>query len=184
MPDSATVKADYDALNDLVVNCPEFDELEAKLGGFNLFQVLKFEYGEIRHSNVLAWIFDPVESHGLGDLFLKKWLMRVIHEADTPAGESVSAVDIDAWQLVSVEVRREWQNIDLLLILRFANNQSWVVAIENKVNSRQHSAQLSRYRSIVEKEFNGASHRGAPNLTLFEPIHGEPAPEPDALRTF
>lgn len=29
-----------------------------------------------------------------------------------------------------------------------------------------------------------AAKDGAPNLTLFEPIHGERAAEPDALRTF
>jgi len=152
-------RADYDALNDLLVNCPEFEQLEAKLGGFNIFQVFKFETGEIRHSNVLAWICNPDESHGLDDLFLKKWLMRVLHEADLPADVTLSAVDIDTWQLLSVEVRREWRNIDLLLILQFASGESWVVMIENKINSRQHSSQLHRYREIVETEFPGARHR-------------------------
>lgn len=153
-----TLQADYAALNDLIVNCPEFEELERLLGGFNLFQVLKFEYGEIRHSNVLAWILDPSESHGLDESFLKKWLMRVIHEVPD-LQLSVSAIDIDAWQLLDVEVRREWRNIDLLLILRFAKEAPWVICIENKVNSTQHSGQLGRYRTIVENEFRDAGHR-------------------------
>lgn len=158
MSDAESLRADYKALNDLIVNCPDFEELERLLGGFNLFQVLKFEYGEIRHSNVLAWILDPSESHGLGESFLKKWLMRVIHEASDTAAP-VEPIDIDAWQLLDVEMRREWRNIDLLLILRFAKDAPWVICIENKVNSTQHSDQLSRYRSIVESEFRDVGRR-------------------------
>ncbi len=150
--------ADYEALNRLIVECPEFEELERLLGGFNLFQVLKFEYGEIRHSNVLGWILDPSESHGLDETFLKKWLMRVIHQAPKP-DRPIEPIDIDSWQLLEVEVRREWRNVDLLLILRFAQDRPWVIAIENKVNTTQHSDQLNRYRNTVEAEFPSAGHR-------------------------
>lgn len=159
MSDTASLQDDLDALNELIVNCPDFDKLETLLGGFNIFQVLKFEHGEIRHSNVLAWIMDPSESHGLDATFLKKWLMRVIHESSDQVVAPVSAVDIDGWQLLDVEVRREWRNIDLLLVLNFAGGDRWTVCIENKINSAQHSNQLSRYRSIVESEFPDASRR-------------------------
>jgi hypothetical protein len=159
MSDADKIQADYAALNELIVNCPEFEHLEALMGGFNLFQVLKFEHGEIRHSNVLAWIMDPNESHGLDSSFLKKWLMRVIHEASGQTVAPVTAVDIDAWQLQDVEVRREWQNIDLLLILSFANQEQWVICIENKVNSSQSYEQLPKYRARVEKTFPHARHR-------------------------
>jgi hypothetical protein len=169
MPDS-TMKSDYEALNNLIVNCPEFEQLERLLGGFNLFQVLKFEYGEIRHSNVLAWILDPTESHGLDESFLKKWLMRVIHESSGQSVAPVTAVDIDAWQLMDVEVRREWQNIDLLLVLTMANNQQWVICIENKVNSTQSNGQLQKYRAVVEKTFPHAKHR----IYLFLTKNDEP----------
>ena len=72
MPSPTTIDGDYAALNELIVNCPDFGKLESLLGGFNLFRVLAFEYGEIRHSNVLAWILDPAESHGLDSTFLQK----------------------------------------------------------------------------------------------------------------
>ncbi len=157
MPDQATLQADYDALNELIVNCSDFERLEALLGGFNLFQVLKFEHGEIRHSNVLAWILDPAESHGLGEVFLRKWLMRTIHEFSGEAAPPVSAAEIDGWKLQSVEVRREWKNIDVLMLITVEGGQQWVVCIENKVNSVQHSDQLSRYRKIVEEEFSTAA---------------------------
>jgi hypothetical protein len=153
------IAADHSALNELLVNCPDFYRLEALLGGFNLFQVLKFEHGEIRHSNVLGWILDPAESHGLDDTFLKKWLMRVIHESADNLAVPIAPVDVDGWELIDVEVRREWRNIDLLLLLTLADGEKWVISIENKIGSAQHSDQLNRYRSIVEKEFPGAARR-------------------------
>jgi len=156
MSDSLKTQEDYEALNEFIVNSHDLGKLEALLGGFNLFQVLKFEEGEIRHSNVLAWIFDPAESHGLDASFLQKWLMRVIHDLDEQASAPVSVIDIDAWRLVEVEVRREWRSIDVLLILSFADEKPWVVCIENKINSVQHSNQLSRYRETVQEMFPDA----------------------------
>jgi hypothetical protein len=58
-----------------------------------------------------------------------------------------------------VEVRREWQNIDVLLILNFSCGKQWIVSIENKINSVQHSNQLARYRSVVERSFPDAARR-------------------------
>ena len=45
-------QADLHELNSFVVNCAELRDLEKLLGTFNLFRVLRFEHGEIRHSNV------------------------------------------------------------------------------------------------------------------------------------
>ncbi|CAA6678382.1 MULTISPECIES: PD-(D/E)XK nuclease family protein [unclassified Lentimonas] len=149
---SATeLEHDYNALNELIVNCPELIQLEALLGGFNLFQVLKFEHGEIRHSNVLAWLLDPTESHGLAGSFLQGWLMRILYESEHSL--SLEPIDVDTWALVNVEVRREWKHIDLLLILTMQSGEEWVVCIENKINSKQHSDQLQRYHAVVEAEF-------------------------------
>jgi hypothetical protein len=45
---------------------------------FNIFSTLKIVKTEIRHSNVLAWLLDPYESHGLKDYFTKQ-LVRSIY---------------------------------------------------------------------------------------------------------
>ena len=173
MPQESTVQADYDALNKLVVECPELAKIETLIGGFNLFSVLDFEYGELRHSNALAWLFDPAESHGLGDSFLQRWLMTVLHEANDD--HPITPVDVDCWSLVNAEIRTEWKNIDLLFILEMADGSQWVICIENKVNSRQHSNQLTRYREIVEKVFPKATQK----LYLFLTKNDE-VPEDDA----
>lgn len=158
---------DYEKLSEFIVNCPELAELESLLGGFNIFQVLGFEYGEIRHSNVLAWLLDPSESHGLDDSFLQGWLKRVLHDA--PIDVPITPIHVHCWSLRDVEVRREWQHIDLLLILTMIDGAKWVVAVENKVKSQQHSNQLTRYRRMVNRHFADAQQR----LFLFLTKNGE-----------
>ncbi len=153
MPEETSTQVLLDELNELIVNCPEFEKLEGLLGGFNIFQVLKFEHGEIRHSNVLAWIMDPTGSHGLGSTFLKKWLMRILHESTTRREMPVAPVDIDSWQFVDVEVRREWAHIDLLIIIKLVDGGECLIVIENKIRSTEGKDQLKKYREVVEKQF-------------------------------
>ena len=63
-----SVKKQYNnLLNDI-----EFDELDLGLKKPNIFQILSITRAEIRHSNFLAWLLDPNESHKLGGLFLEK----------------------------------------------------------------------------------------------------------------
>ena len=142
------------SLSDLVVNCPELTEIESLLSQFNLFRVLKFEEGEIRHSNVLSWLLDPDESHGLGDLFLRRFLMLVLNDSESGLRE-LDPVGIDSAEFRSVEVLREWSHIDIAIKFQLVdeNEEDWVVVIENKINSKQHSDQLTRYRKVVESAF-------------------------------
>ena len=41
-----------------------------KAGQFNTFDVLRYADYEIRHSNVLAWLLRPADTHGIGPRFL------------------------------------------------------------------------------------------------------------------
>lgn len=59
-------------------------------------------------------------------------------------------MELDGVELQGVEVRREWRSIDLLITCR---DPSFVVAIENKVDSAEHSDQLQRYEKIVREQF-------------------------------
>jgi hypothetical protein len=170
------------ALTDLVMNCPELRELEAVLANFNIFRVLRAARHEIRHSNMLAWILDPDESHGLGDRFLRRWLMQVVHEAGSAEAKRLglpSPIEVDALQIEEVSVAREDANIDLLLSIRTADDRVWVACIENKVESRQHTRQLTRYREIIERRFAHAQHR----VFLLLSKHAEEPEDPAFLRT-
>lgn len=146
-------------LNALVLS-PELRAVETLLANFNLFRVLRFEHGEIRHSNVLSWLLQPDESHGLNDAFLRRWLMRVFHDAPQA---NLTAVELDALGIRFVRVQREWQTgdgfLDLLVRVQTFDDGEWIVAIENKIWSPQSPGQLQGYRTAVEQAFPGAKRR-------------------------
>lgn len=135
------------ALQEFLLDIECLDELLPWTGKFNLFDVLKISKTEIRHSNMLAWLMDPNENHGLGDAFLKGILQKII--------ENNSDGKYDVFQILlsdmySFSVYREWKNIDILLV---SSDERILVAIENKIGSHEHSNQLNRYREILETDF-------------------------------
>lgn len=143
---------DVDALKAFIDVNEDLDRLEAILDRFNLFESLGLVRHEIRHSAFLRWLLDPTETHGLGDYWLRQFLRQVIKAGDEVSSNAPTLFDLDGWSLGKAEVRKEWRNIDLLI---FDEEHLFVCAIENKVDSGEHSNQLQRYRGIVEQEFAG-----------------------------
>jgi len=107
---------------------------------------LKVERVEIRHSNTLGWLLDPAESHGLGDIFLRRIVSNMLLGTDI----GVSAAQVELMTFGDVEVRREWRNIDLLVVDR---GNRLALLVENKVGSGEGLGQLVRYSKIVASEF-------------------------------
>jgi hypothetical protein len=118
-----------------LINDINFEEIELGLKNPNIFRILNISKTEIRHSNFLSWLLDPYESHNLRDAFLKRFLSDI-------------SVELDLTSFETIEIRREWRNIDILII-----TGDIVVCIENKVESNEHSDQLSRYKRIVRESF-------------------------------
>ena len=111
---------------------PDLGKLERQMSEFNLFTVMGQERRELTHSNILAWLLDAQGNHGLGDGFLNRFLHR----------NGIEMPDLSA-----AKVFRERYRTDILLI----DEQSrFLCAIENKVDSGEHSEQLARYRKILE----------------------------------
>lgn len=152
-PTDQNSKAQLEALRRFVVECDHLRDLEQIIGRFNIFDVLKTTHNEIRHSNVLAWLLDPDGSHGLRELFLRRWLMQVFHDADPNDTSYIDPVAIDSAPFSSVTIHREWSHIDLLVEIETTTGRRWVICIENKVWSWQGQGQLSRYRQRVESAF-------------------------------
>ena len=44
---------------------------------FNIFEILNISHLEIKHSDVLAYLFNNKESHNLKDTFLKEFIYEV-----------------------------------------------------------------------------------------------------------
>lgn len=143
-------ETDLQALERFVVESDELLALEEQIGRFNLFEALGVARAEIRHSNCLAWLLTPSESHGQGDLFLKAFLMDVLRRArQQGVPPPVSPVELDGADLRGVQVRREWRRIDLAVT---CESPSFVVVVENKIDAGEHSNQLERYETIVAAE--------------------------------
>jgi hypothetical protein len=151
IPSATMSETDIQALERFVCENDELLQLEEQVGKFNVFDSLNVARVEIRHSNFLAWLLTPIESHGQGDIFLKSVLMDILRKArQQDASPPLSPVELDGADLQRVEVRREWKNIDLLFV---SDSPLLVVAIENKVDSSERDGQLQRYEETVMRAF-------------------------------
>lgn len=169
--DALTLSEDkqLEALNSFLVKCHQLEQVTALAREFNVLKIFGFETGEIRHSNVLAWLLSPDESHGIGDRFLRRWLMRVVYDSDRSLALTESIVRFAAQPFKSVLVHREWHHIDLLIEIEFRDSERWVISIENKVKSKQKPKQLETYRELINERFQRTTNR----LFVFLTVEGE-----------
>jgi hypothetical protein len=140
MDNFETIKHIEEFLKDIDI----LDDLNKWSKEINFFEITGIVNAEIRHSNFLSWLFDPNETHGLGDTFIRRFLNQVFYDS------GLSIIDVSMMDYDSFEVRREWQKIDILLV---STEEKVVIAIENKVQSTESKGQLEKYRKIIESNF-------------------------------
>lgn len=95
--------SDEEALQNFLLDIDCLDELLLWTRRFNLFDILKISRTEIRHSNMLGWLLNPNENHGLGDALLKSILQDVVR-ADSSRYDVFETLLMD---LYSFSVYRE-----------------------------------------------------------------------------
>lgn len=139
--------SDEEALQNFLLDIDCLDELLPWTKRFNLFDVLKISRTEIRHSNMLAWLLNPNENHGLGDAFLKAIVQIVVQNDDNGRYNVLETLLIDFYSFV---VYREWKNIDILLV---SDAEKFLIAIENKIDSHEHDDQLKKYRDTLATDY-------------------------------
>ena len=150
-----------------LLNDVDFDKLDLGLKNPNIFSILRISRNEIRHSNFLCWLLDPNQSHGLGDIFLKRFLREVF---SSDRFEQVSQVDVEGLNLSDAEILREWNHIDILIV-----TDEVVVCVENKVMTTDHSNQLERYRKIIESNYPKRKN----TFVYLNPMGEDPSEEVD-----
>ena len=105
---------------------------------FNIFEVLNISHLEIKHSDVLAYLFNNKESHNLKDTFLKEFIYEV---------EAASNIDLNLTLDDSYSIKREYAIpkgfVDLLLI---SYKHKTIIVIENKIQSKERDNQLKKYK--------------------------------------
>ena len=151
-------------LEKLFINNSHLERINVYLSKFNPIKTMRMERMEIRHSAILAWLLDPQETHGFRDGFLKGFIATALRERETPT--SPSALAVISSNLMSAEIRTDWRNIDILILIP---DLEWVFIIENKFDSSLHSDQLNRYMQIVNDELietTGSKYRHVGGIFL------------------
>ena len=140
------------ALLVLLQDVESFEKLSKYSTRINVFDVLKISRTEILHNNMLGWLLDPNESHGLKDAFLYGVLARL---SDSIPDDDALA-QLLTCNLSSFNIYRERYNIDILLVSLEAKI---VIAIENKFGANEHAygstkkSQLKVYSDTLAKHY-------------------------------
>ncbi len=147
--EASQAELDLKALESFLVGNQDLERLEALLDRFNILEALGVVRQELRHSDFLAYLLDPKGNHGLGDAFVKRLLQRILMVAGD-FNVPVTPIELELWDLDRIEVRREWNHIDILLL---DEDHKLAVVVENKIGSREHSDQLQRYLEVVKRNY-------------------------------
>lgn len=140
-----SIKDKEKSLEDFLLHIDCLDELKPWLDNFNIFDVLKISRTEIRHSNMISWLLNPYETHGLNDLFLRALIRVIIKNGTFGNAEPIELMTAD---LRGVQILREWEDIDILI-----SSEEFVIAIENKIDSAEHDDQLEKYTTVIENQY-------------------------------
>ena len=158
-----------------LIDSPEFRRYhEARQARpFNLFDVLRNAEYEIRHSNFLAWLLQPGESHGIGSEFLRGFIGYLHEQADhANIARMPAPSDYEACQ---IRVERELHNVDVAVFVERPANL--LIAIENKTEEKlpAHVKQAMHYDRKLREEY-GHQYRIQSVLLTISPDgnHSEP----------
>jgi len=133
-------------LNKSYVKYQKLNQLS--LNSFNIFSILRKANDEVNlHSKFIFELLNPNGSHQQGDRFLKLFFKELNLEQKSH----------------TYEVFREKFNIDILL-----TSQHRAIMIENKIDSQDHSNQLSNYYQRIQEEGYVENQIIFFYLTLFE----------------
>ena len=130
---------------------PDLPLLESKLQEFNIFSILNLNRQEIRHSAMLAWLLNPQANHGLGIAPLKILLLQLVDSLSE--NDRINALltistldssDVD----VTTESDTKTGRIDILIEM-----DSFVIGIENKIDTKDARGQLSKYATYMKQQF-------------------------------
>ena len=138
-------------------NDTTFQQLNQQVNSFNTLKILKLENHEIRHSNILSWLLNPKENHGLRDYFLRKMMEHLIlieENSHNPQYETIgrilnhSLMDSHVYREVKTDQNRF---IDLLVV---NHSLKTIILIENKFYSSESENQLDDYLHFIQHTYN------------------------------
>lgn len=138
---------DRGCLENLLLNIDILDELKLYVEQTNIFDILKISNVELKHSIMLAYIFNPNENHGLGSKPIELFFKMLAQNKGIDNLDVFELLDID---YDDFNVIREYKNIDILFK---SSKNKIIVCIENKIWTSEHDNQLNRYKEIIDNEY-------------------------------
>jgi len=127
---------------------------------FNILEITGMGNQEIKHSNILGWLFDDSE-HNLEYHILDNFLKKVIEENRKDTRHKSVLDNLQSYIYLSekkkeITIYREKDNIDLLIVDE-ANKV--IIIIENKVYASERTdgidgGQLKKYEDSINQKYN------------------------------
>ena len=141
--------------NDLLslIQDDKLHRLDDEMTFLNIFELVGLQNQEIRHSHFLSELLNPNSILNIGDKVLKCLVRDAFKSVTSNTINTLSPIDFELGDFDNFEVRREYRNIDLLLLNHSDEKSKYCICIENKVDSSESKEQLTKYRDIVEGEF-------------------------------
>lgn len=141
-------------------------KLKSRYENKSFLEILGVGRKEIAHSNFLAWLLDPKESHLLGDFPLRRFL-EIIVFSPCKGGEVKQStqglediITLSEYAITEASTRPEFPvdkgRVDVL-IKATINNTKIAVVIENKVEAKEHKKQTDRYFKHYQKEIDNSN---------------------------
>lgn len=127
---------------------PAFEKLSRHLDVYCPFEAMGVARYEIRHSNFLADVIDPLRPHGFGDTLLRAFLGTLLKAH----GDHETRLALHLADLGRVTILREWKHIDLVVDFPDAPHIP-IFVVEIKVEAREHGDQLAAYEAHMERSF-------------------------------
>ena len=137
------------------------DKIKNSVMNFNILEITGMGSQEIKHSNILAWMFSNSE-HNLEYKILEDFLKKIVEfnevsEATTFLKHYIYLSE----KSKNITIKKKKDNIDLLIV---DNANKVVIAIENKVYANERSdgkygGQLKNYCKIVDENYKNFKNK-------------------------
>lgn len=118
---------------------------------FNILEITGMGTQEIKHSNILGWLFDDSE-HNLEYQILDDFLKKVVDDnSDKQLYGLKHYLYLPTHTNRKINIFREKDYIDLLIV---DESNKIVITIENKIDAKESETQLSEYKEKIDKSYN------------------------------
>lgn len=130
----------------------EFYYLKEFYNSIDIASIYGIERMEIKHSNFLKWFFDPkTYSNEIKYLPIRE-LLKLLKKNNDEYYDYLDLMDFSDISIKNIKILREKHHIDLLIILEI-NNEGYIIAIENKLDSPIHGKQLEDYYKAIKDKY-------------------------------